>query len=160
MLEKNGFERIGLARAYLRIAGEWRDHILFQRVARMSVTLRPMRADEYPAWAEQGERGYVYRWSVRRHGARRTRRRRPYATLPGCCRRVSRRKGHWLYVIEADGQAVGSLWFAERDLDGGPTAYLYDIQIDEHARGRGYGRAAMLEFEREAARRRACITCR
>jgi ribosomal-protein-alanine N-acetyltransferase len=33
VLEKNGFERIGLARAYLRIAGEWRDHILFQRVA-------------------------------------------------------------------------------------------------------------------------------
>ena len=25
----------------------------------MSVTLRPMRADEYPAWAEEGERGYV-----------------------------------------------------------------------------------------------------
>jgi ribosomal-protein-alanine N-acetyltransferase len=33
VLEKNGFERIGLARAYLRIAGAWRDHILFQRVA-------------------------------------------------------------------------------------------------------------------------------
>jgi hypothetical protein len=25
----------------------------------MSVMLRPMRADEYPAWAEQGARGYV-----------------------------------------------------------------------------------------------------
>jgi len=25
----------------------------------MSVTLRPMRADEYAAWAEEGERGYV-----------------------------------------------------------------------------------------------------
>jgi [ribosomal protein S5]-alanine N-acetyltransferase len=33
VLEKNGFERIGLARAYLKIAGEWRDHLLFQRVA-------------------------------------------------------------------------------------------------------------------------------
>ena len=33
VLEKNGFERIGLARKYLQIAGEWRDHILFQRVA-------------------------------------------------------------------------------------------------------------------------------
>src|SRR6476619_6876181 len=33
VLEKNGFERIGLARAYLRIAGTWRDHILFQRVS-------------------------------------------------------------------------------------------------------------------------------
>ena len=33
VLEKNGFERIGLARRYLQIAGEWRDHLLFQRTA-------------------------------------------------------------------------------------------------------------------------------
>ena len=33
VLEKNGFERIGIARDYLRIAGRWRDHVLFQRVA-------------------------------------------------------------------------------------------------------------------------------
>ncbi len=33
VLEKNAFERIGLARRYLRIAGEWRDHLLFQRTA-------------------------------------------------------------------------------------------------------------------------------
>jgi [ribosomal protein S5]-alanine N-acetyltransferase len=31
VLEKNGFERIGLARRYLRIAGDWRDHWLYQR---------------------------------------------------------------------------------------------------------------------------------
>jgi ribosomal-protein-alanine N-acetyltransferase len=33
VLEKNGFERIGLARRYLRIDGEWRDHVVFQRIA-------------------------------------------------------------------------------------------------------------------------------
>jgi ribosomal-protein-alanine N-acetyltransferase len=33
VLEKNDFERIGLARRYLEIAGEWRDHLLFQRTA-------------------------------------------------------------------------------------------------------------------------------
>jgi len=33
VLEKNGFEPIGLARRYLRIAGDWRDHLLFQRTA-------------------------------------------------------------------------------------------------------------------------------
>jgi ribosomal-protein-alanine N-acetyltransferase len=32
VLEKNGFERIGLARNYLRIAGGWRDFFLFQRL--------------------------------------------------------------------------------------------------------------------------------
>ena len=33
VLEKNGFELIGLARNYLHIAGAWRDHLLFQRTA-------------------------------------------------------------------------------------------------------------------------------
>jgi ribosomal-protein-alanine N-acetyltransferase len=32
VLEKNGFERIGIARHYLHIGGDWRDHILFQRL--------------------------------------------------------------------------------------------------------------------------------
>ena len=33
VLERNGFERIGVARRYLWIAGAWRDHVLFQRLA-------------------------------------------------------------------------------------------------------------------------------
>ena len=33
VLEKNDFERIGLARDYLFIAGAWRDHVLFARTA-------------------------------------------------------------------------------------------------------------------------------
>jgi [ribosomal protein S5]-alanine N-acetyltransferase len=33
VLDKNGFTRIGVAPRYLRIAGEWRDHLLFQRTA-------------------------------------------------------------------------------------------------------------------------------
>jgi [ribosomal protein S5]-alanine N-acetyltransferase len=32
VLEKNGFERIGVARGFLHVGGEWRDHILFQRL--------------------------------------------------------------------------------------------------------------------------------
>ncbi|MFN2451758.1 MAG: GNAT family N-acetyltransferase [Candidatus Dormibacteria bacterium] len=33
VLQRNGFERIGLAPAYLSIAGRWQDHLLFQRTA-------------------------------------------------------------------------------------------------------------------------------
>jgi ribosomal protein S18 acetylase RimI-like enzyme len=119
----------------------------------MSVTLRPMRAEEYAAWAEEGERGYVYQMvefggMEREHAAAKAVR--DFATvLPDGLQT----KGHWVHVIEADGQPVGFLWFAERDMDGRPSAFLYDIHIHEHARGHGYGRAAMLEFEREAARR-------
>ncbi len=32
LLQKCGFEREGLARGYLKIAGEWRDHLLFARL--------------------------------------------------------------------------------------------------------------------------------
>jgi ribosomal-protein-alanine N-acetyltransferase len=33
VLERNGFARFGLARAYLHVAGAWRDHVLFQALA-------------------------------------------------------------------------------------------------------------------------------
>ncbi len=33
VLQRNGFERFGLAPKYLKIAGEWQDHILFQKLA-------------------------------------------------------------------------------------------------------------------------------
>jgi [ribosomal protein S5]-alanine N-acetyltransferase len=33
VLERNGFQRYGLAPRYLKIAGEWRDHVLFQLVS-------------------------------------------------------------------------------------------------------------------------------
>ena len=33
VLARTGFERIGVAPAYLRIAGRWQDHLLFQRLA-------------------------------------------------------------------------------------------------------------------------------
>lgn len=32
VLTGNGFERIGIAPRYLRIAGHWQDHVLFQRI--------------------------------------------------------------------------------------------------------------------------------
>jgi [ribosomal protein S5]-alanine N-acetyltransferase len=32
VLERNGFERFGFAPRFLRIAGQWRDHVLYQRV--------------------------------------------------------------------------------------------------------------------------------
>lgn len=32
VLEKNGFTRYGLAPQYLKIAGRWQDHVMFQRI--------------------------------------------------------------------------------------------------------------------------------
>jgi ribosomal-protein-alanine N-acetyltransferase len=33
VLARNGFEQFGFAPRYLQIAGEWRDHLLFQRIS-------------------------------------------------------------------------------------------------------------------------------
>ncbi|WP_146826934.1 GNAT family N-acetyltransferase [Aeromicrobium flavum] len=33
VLEKNGFTRFGVARDYLRLAGRWHDHVLYERIA-------------------------------------------------------------------------------------------------------------------------------
>jgi ribosomal-protein-alanine N-acetyltransferase len=33
VLERNGFVRFGVAPSYLKIAGSWQDHVLFQRVS-------------------------------------------------------------------------------------------------------------------------------
>ncbi|WP_435744820.1 GNAT family N-acetyltransferase [Microbacterium sp. PMB16] len=43
VLLENGFERIGSAPKYLRIAGEWQDHILFQRLLEEPLSSRSER---------------------------------------------------------------------------------------------------------------------
>lgn len=42
VLAANGFERIGVAPRYLRIAGRWQDHVLFQKILEEPVS-RPER---------------------------------------------------------------------------------------------------------------------
>jgi len=59
----------------------------------------------------------------------------------------------YVFVVEADGEAVGDLWFAERATGLGRCLWIYDIRIDEAYRGRGYGREAMLLAEVEARQR-------
>jgi len=39
VLAANGFERIGVAPRYLRIAGHWQDHVLFQKILEEPVSL-------------------------------------------------------------------------------------------------------------------------
>ena len=63
-------------------------------------------------------------------------------------------EGHAVFVVETGGERVGYLWAGERpDPVGRSTLFVYDIHIDEAQRGRGYGRAAMIAAEAEAARR-------
>ncbi len=58
-----------------------------------------------------------------------------------------------VFAVEADGERVGNLWVSERDTEHGRILWIFDVDIDEAYRGRGYGRAAMLFAEEEARRR-------
>ena len=62
-------------------------------------------------------------------------------------------EGQLVFVIEAEGEAVGELWLAERADTPQPCLFVYDIHLAEAYRGNGYGRAAMLFAEEEARRR-------
>jgi ribosomal protein S18 acetylase RimI-like enzyme len=60
--------------------------------------------------------------------------------------------GHFfVHLQDADGgERVGTLWWHEADKGAVREAYVYTIDIEEHARRRGYGRAAFAELERVA----------
>ena len=60
-------------------------------------------------------------------------------------------EGHYLWAIEASGgEVVGHLWLGDREApDEGHRGFVFEIEIDEACRGRGYGRAAMLLLEDE-----------
>jgi ribosomal protein S18 acetylase RimI-like enzyme len=51
---------------------------------------------------------------------------------------------------DATGERVGALWWSEGDKGGQREAYVYNVEIDEAARRRGFARAAFAELERVA----------
>ena len=120
----------------------------------VSLTLRPMRDDEVPAYIERGRAAY----------------RQDLVTQAGLTKEAAERKaqvdwerllpepkvpdGAHMYVVEDEtGERVGVLWWTERDGDSGRTAYVFEIEIAEAFRGRGYGKEAMRLFEEDARAR-------
>ena len=118
-----------------------------------AASLRPMRADEFPAFLEASKRSYAE--GIATQGdrtiefARQKSEEDHAAVLPNGLDTP----GHAIFVIEAGGERVGLLWLAERELGGRRVYFVYDVEIDEEHRGLGYGRAAMLLAEDEARRR-------
>jgi ribosomal protein S18 acetylase RimI-like enzyme len=120
----------------------------------MAVSLRPMNQDEFARWLPSMRDWYAR--DIARSGegsdeeaARRKAIEDVEQLFPG--ERPS--PDQFVFVVEADGQAVGELWFAERATGLGRCLWIYDIRVNEAYRGRGYGRAAMLLAETEARQR-------
>ena len=61
-------------------------------------------------------------------------------------------KGEYLYRIEdaESGQKVGGIWLNAQVDTPSPSGFIYDIEIEEEFRGKGYGKQAMLAIEEKA----------
>jgi ribosomal protein S18 acetylase RimI-like enzyme len=119
----------------------------------MGVQLRPMRDDEFAAWLPRMRDDYgqamIDDAGILPESAREKAAADIEHLFPG--ERPS--PDQLVFVIDADGEAAGELWLAERDDMGRRALFIYDIHVDAAYRSRGYGKAAMLLAEEEARRR-------
>jgi ribosomal protein S18 acetylase RimI-like enzyme len=119
----------------------------------VSIRLRPMRPDEFDAWADRSRRQYAD--DVARNGglprdlAEQKAERDFAVTLPLGLQTPEQ----VIRVVDDDELGpVGIVWYAERRLDLRTVTFLYELSIDEEHRGRGLGRRAMELFEDEVRR--------
>jgi ribosomal protein S18 acetylase RimI-like enzyme len=118
-----------------------------------ALRLRPMRDDELAAFLPRGEEGYrrqLTDFAGMSEAEARAKAARDYANVfPGG--RVQ--EDHFVFVVETEPEArrVGYLVYALRAE--GRKAWLYELEIDEAERGRGYGGEAMRLFEEDTRAR-------
>ena len=118
------------------------------------IQLVPMTDQEYRIFLDRSIREYAEdkvragAWSQTEALARS---RREHRTL---LRDGLRSKYHHLYTIRESGggEAVGVLWFRANLDSATPSGFIFDIEIDEPHRRKGYGREAMQQLE-EIARK-------
>lgn len=118
-----------------------------------TVRLRPITADEFPAFMDASRAGYA--GGIELHGGQshEAAQRKADADMAAVLPNGIATPGHLIFVVEADTAAVGRLWLAERASAGRQVCFVYDISIEPEFQGHGYGRAAMRLAEDEARAR-------
>ncbi|OKK22009.1 hypothetical protein AMK16_01865 [Streptomyces sp. CB00455] len=105
------------------------------------LTVRRLTEAEYPAWYAGEEAAYIA--DIVRAGALTPQQAKAKSDedfvryLP----QGYRTPGHAFYVMEADGQAIGTAWVNHGFLPG--VTFGFSLEVYEEHRGKGYGRAAM-----------------
>lgn len=113
--------------------------------------LLPMRQDEYLAWYEHALTEYAAEHAATGGMSSEEALARSRREFKDLLPEGVHSSGQHLYSVydPEEPRSVGMIWFAER---GGPPAtqaYIYDVEIWEEFRGRGYGRGVMLAVENE-----------
>lgn len=121
--------------------------------AQATIRLRPITPEEFPAFVAESKAGYAE--GIELHGGQthEAALQKAEADFPAVLPQGLETPGHWIFIVEADGVAVGRLWLAERSSGGRRVVFVYDITIEAKHQGRGYGRAAMRLAEDEARAR-------
>lgn len=112
-----------------------------------TVRLRPMTAAEYDAWLPGAIEAYAadhVRAGSRPADTALESATKEFATLlPDG---VDTAEHHLLIGVDGD-EPVGLLWLNIPESGGQTRSFVYDIEVDDSKRGKGYGRAIMLAAE-------------
>src|SRR5262245_49915660 len=102
----------------------------------MAAGLRPMNQDEFARWLPVMRDSYAR--DIARGGGgsdEDAARRKAIADIERLFPGDRPSPDQFVYIVEADGEAVGELWFAERETGLGRCLWIYDIRVDEAYRG-------------------------
>jgi RimJ/RimL family protein N-acetyltransferase len=120
----------------------------------VGVRLRPLREDEFAEWRSRTLDWYAADL-VAHAGMTEAEARTKAESDASAYPHSSADEGHWVFAVEDEttGDLVGSVWFAEREMRGTRTAWVYSVEIDKARRGRGYGQEILLAQATESAAR-------
>jgi ribosomal protein S18 acetylase RimI-like enzyme len=119
----------------------------------MTLELRALPAEQLPAWLRRTHDEYIRSRIAAGESAEEAREnadRSEERAFPGGVLA----HGHQVFEVIEGAEIVGQLWIGPRTT-GGDDWWVYDIEISEEHRGRGFGRATMEAAESEARARGA-----
>lgn len=113
---------------------------------------RPVDESEYEVWQAHALDGFRQSWLDRGLPPAQAQAKAEASRLQNLPDGLST-PGTWIEALVHDGEVVGHVWVGGRELSPGVSvAFVYDVEVAEEHRGKGYGRALMLHAETIAHR--------